>query len=125
MTIDRQRLLNKISFVKEQTSALRKLLAEKTQTEIMENPWILIGFRNRVVHGYQEASLEQVYNIAKNNLAALDEYVDTVKRNINIILKQNLLKNREVLLTYTTIIQNQSLTCDTPSPWRRCAGPSA
>ncbi|MGE5557828.1 MAG: type VII toxin-antitoxin system HepT family RNase toxin [Bacillota bacterium] len=135
MTIDHERVLHKTAFIKEQTASLRKLLAEKTREEIINDPWILkgikytlqtaveacidlayhlcakklghapadsrdafkslaareiipesdleiysamIGFRNRVVHGYQDVAEEQIYKIAQENLHDLDRFSELV-----------------------------------------------
>lgn len=46
----------------------------------------MIGFRNRVVHGYQEVSAERVYEIAKNELGDFEKYIFQV----SFLLKKNL-----------------------------------
>lgn len=43
----------------------------------------MIGFRNRVVHGYQEVSAERVYEIAHNELGDFEKYI----RQVSILLR--------------------------------------
>ncbi len=43
----------------------------------------MIGFRNRVVHGYQEVSADRVYEIAKNELGDFDQYI----RQVSVLLR--------------------------------------
>lgn len=44
----------------------------------------MIGFRNRVVRGYQEVSADRVYEIAKNELRDFEKYI----RQVSVILKK-------------------------------------
>ncbi|OPX83558.1 MAG: hypothetical protein A4E53_04575 [Pelotomaculum sp. PtaB.Bin104] len=43
----------------------------------------MIGFRNRVVHGYQEVSADRVYEFARNELGDFDKYL----RQVSVFLK--------------------------------------
>ena len=140
MAIDRDRILSKIAFIREQLTSIKTLLAEKSKEEILSNPWLvkglkyslqtaveamvdmayhisakkydhapseardalrvlaegglisqkdlpvygaMIGFRNRVVHGYQEVTAERIYEIARNELGDFEKYI----RQISILLK--------------------------------------
>ena len=42
----------------------------------------MIGFRNKVVHGYQEISSEKVYEIAANELSDFDRFIDLILKYI-------------------------------------------
>src|SRR5690554_7890559 len=132
MGIDRQRILNKLSFIREQVTGINSLLKEKSKDEILGDPWIIkglkytlqitveamidtayhiaakkynhapseardafkvlsdggliskkdlpvygamIGFRNRVVHGYQDVSSERVYEIIKNEIGDFEKFI--------------------------------------------------
>jgi len=44
----------------------------------------MVGFRNRVVHGYQEVSAERVYEIAQNELGDFERYI----RQVSVLLKR-------------------------------------
>jgi uncharacterized protein YutE (UPF0331/DUF86 family) len=39
----------------------------------------MIGFRNRVVHGYQEVSSERVYEMASNELGDLERFIREIE----------------------------------------------
>ncbi|KYO66116.1 type VII toxin-antitoxin system HepT family RNase toxin [Thermovenabulum gondwanense] len=41
----------------------------------------MIGFRNKIVHGYEEVSPEKVIEIAENNLNDFDKFVKKIKEN--------------------------------------------
>lgn len=43
----------------------------------------MIGFRNRIVHGYQEVTADRVYEIAKNELGDFDKYI----RQVSVLLR--------------------------------------
>lgn len=43
----------------------------------------MIGFRNRVVHGYQEVSPERVYEIAHNEIGDFEKYI----RQVSVLLR--------------------------------------
>lgn len=135
MTVDRRRVLNKLSYIKEQTTSISNLIAQKSKEEILSDPWVIrgmkyslqtsieaiidlayhisakvyshaptdardalrilmennvishkdfptysamIGFRNRVVHGYQEVTADRVYEIAKNELSDFSKFIRQV-----------------------------------------------
>lgn len=44
----------------------------------------MIGFRNKVVHGYQEISAERLYEIAHDELGDFEKYI----RQISVLLKE-------------------------------------
>lgn len=50
---------------------------------IARNNWpvysAMIGFRNRVVHGYQEVSPERVYEMAKNELDDFEKFICEIR----------------------------------------------
>lgn len=46
----------------------------------------MIGFRNRVVHGYQEVAADRVYEIARNELGDFEKYI----RQISTLLKSSI-----------------------------------
>lgn len=136
MALDRQRIISKISYIREQVTSIRDLLDKKTKEEILGDPWLIkglkyslqtaieamidlayhisakkyghaptdardamrvlleqgiisrsnwqtyssmIGFRNRVVHGYQEVSPERVYEIAQKELNDFDKFIQEIK----------------------------------------------
>ncbi len=140
MGIDRERILNKISYIREQTSSIEKLLKKKSKEEILFDPWVIkglkytlqtaveamidiayhisakrynhapsdardafktlaeaglisrkdlplygamVGFRNRVVHGYQEVTPERVFEIAQNELSDFEKFI----RQVSVLLK--------------------------------------
>jgi len=135
MGVDRERIYNKVAYIREQNIAIKKLLNEKNKEEIITDPWIIkgikyalqtsveavidiayhisakalnhapkdardalkalqaggiisaeefkvysgmIGFRNRVVHGYQEISAERIYEIADNELEDFEAFLEKV-----------------------------------------------
>lgn len=140
MVIELERMLIKISYIREQVFGIRKLLAEQSKEEILADPWLvrglkyalqtsveamvdiayhisakeynhapseardaikvlvdnglvsrkdlpvygaMIGFRNRVVHGYQEVTPERVYEIAEQELGDFETFI----RQVAVLLK--------------------------------------
>lgn len=135
MGLNSDRVLNKISFIREQLNNINNLLRKKTKEEILADPWIIkglkyslqvsveavidlsyhiaarsfgsapadardalrilseggliaknnvevyaamIGFRNRLVHGYQDVSPERVYETARNELGDFERYIKEI-----------------------------------------------
>lgn len=131
--IDRDRILFKMAYIRQQVSSIKDLLALKSKEDILSDPWLvkglkyslqtsvealidltyhiaakkfghaptdardairllaesglipgdnvpvysaMIGFRNRVVHGYQEVSAERVYDMAKYELGDFDKFLN-------------------------------------------------
>lgn len=140
MGLDRERMLAKISYIKEQVAGIDSLLKSKKKEDILSDPWLvkglkyslqtaveamidlayhvtakkfghaptdardalrilaeegiiekerlavytaMVGFRNRIVHGYQEVSPEKVYSVAKFELGDFDKYI----RELGALLK--------------------------------------
>jgi len=134
--LDRERMMAKISYIREQTTSIKELLDSEKKEEILEDPWLIkglkyslqtaieamidlayhiaakkfgrapgdarealrilleagliarenwpvysamIGFRNRIVHGYQEVSSERVYEMARNELADFEKFICEIK----------------------------------------------
>lgn len=142
MGVNRERVISKISYIKEQVNGINQLLAEKDDQDILNNPWLvkglkytlqtsveavidiayhiaakiynrapadardalkilaegglvsrkdaltysnMIGFRNRVVHGYQEVSPERVLEIARNELGDFEKFI----RQVSYVLEKS------------------------------------
>lgn len=136
MGLDRERIISKISYIREQVASINELLDKKTKEEILADPWMvkglkyslqtaveamidlayhiaakkfghapadardamrvlfergliarenwpvysaMIGFRNRIVHGYQEVSAERVYEMARNELGDFEKFIYEIK----------------------------------------------
>jgi len=136
VSLDRERMMAKISHIREQTTSIKGLLDSEKKEEILEDPWLIkglkyslqtaieamidlayhiaakkfghapgdarealriileagliarenwpvysamIGFRNRIVHGYQEVSSERVYEMARNELADFEKFICEIK----------------------------------------------
>ncbi|MEW5954113.1 MAG: DUF86 domain-containing protein [Bacillota bacterium] len=136
---DRERIMAKIGYIREQIVGIRKLLADKSKEEVLSDPWLIkglkyalqtsveamidiayhiaakeynhapseareairvlvdnglvsrkdlpvygamIGFRNRVVHGYQEVAPERVYEIAEQELGDFETFI----RQVSVLL---------------------------------------
>lgn len=62
---DRERVMAKIGYIREEVASIRELLD--------------IGFRNRVVHGYQEVSSERVYEMASNELGDFERFIREIE----------------------------------------------
>ena len=134
--MDRERIMAKTGFIREQVISIRELLAAKKREEIISDPWLtkgliyslqtaieavidllyhiaakkygcapadardalrvlvekglipeadrplyssMIGFRNRVVHGYMEVSPERVYEIASKELDDFEKFIRQIK----------------------------------------------
>ncbi len=141
MVYDKERVYEKIAFIREQVSDIRSLIDGKPYEEIVSDQWIIkglkyslqtsveamidiayhlsakhykhapadardalqllttkgvlcneeyeqyssmVGFRNRVVHGYQQISNDRVYSIAKDELAIIESFIAQV-----LLLLQN------------------------------------
>lgn len=137
MALDRERVIRKTSYIREQTAVLRRLLTERGKEAILQDPWLLaavkyllqtaieacidltyhvcakrlgqapedardglrrlqeagllaeaeqtryndmIGFRNRLVHGYQEVSAEYIASVLQEDLADLDRFAEVMLR---------------------------------------------
>lgn len=136
MGLDRERIISKISYIREQVASINELLDKKTKEEILADPWMvkglkyslqtaveamidlayhiaakkfghapadardamrvlfergliarenwpvysaMIGFRNRIVHGYQEVSAERVCEMARNELGDFEKFIYEIK----------------------------------------------
>ncbi len=135
MVYDKERVYEKIAFIREQKADIHSLIGEKPYEEIINDQWIIkglkyslqisvdalidiayhlsakhykhapadardalqllltkgvlcneeyekyssmVGFRNRVVHGYQQISNERVYSIAKEELHIFESFINQV-----------------------------------------------
>ncbi len=135
MTIDEDRILRKIAYIRHEAGAIRELTRTFSREEILNDPWkmrgiryslqtaieamidiayhlaakmynyppvdardafqtlrhngvissadfddyaAMVGFRNRLVHGYQEISPERLYGIITSRLGDCDKFVETV-----------------------------------------------
>jgi len=133
--IDRDRVLSKMAYIREQTSSIKDLLEARPRDQILADPWLIrglkyslqtavealidlayhiaakkmgyapgdardairllaeggvipaehvpaysamIGFRNRVVNGYQEVSGERVYAVAREELGDFDRFLESI-----------------------------------------------
>jgi len=133
---DRERVMAKIGYIREQVASIRELLNSKTKEQVLGDPWLvkglkyalqtaveamidlayhiaakkfghapadardavrvlmergliapqnwpvysaMIGFRNRVVHGYQEVSSERVYEMASNELGDFERFIREIE----------------------------------------------
>ena len=136
MGLDRERMLAKISYIKEQITEIDNLLQKSKKEDILSNPWLvkglkyslqtaveamidlayhvaakkfghaptdardalrvlaeegvigrerlavytaMVGFRNRIVHGYQEVSPEKVYSVARFELGDFAKFIGELK----------------------------------------------
>jgi len=135
VTIDHERVMTKITYIKEQLTDIQQLLHNKSKEQILKDPWIvkglkyslqtaieamidivfhicakhfnkapidarngleilvenrvidensffvysqMIGFRNRIVHGYQQISDERLYEIVSKELGDFNKFVDSI-----------------------------------------------
>ncbi len=135
MVYDKERVYEKIAFIREQKADIHSLIGEKPYEEIINDQWVIkglkyslqtsvealidiayhlsakhykhapadardalqllltkgvlcneeyekyssmVGFRNRVVHGYQQISNERVYSIAKEELHIFESFINQV-----------------------------------------------
>ncbi|WP_034629410.1 type VII toxin-antitoxin system HepT family RNase toxin [Desulfotruncus alcoholivorax] len=135
MGIDRERVLIKVGYIREQVTSIKQLLAKKSKQEIINDAWVLrglkyaiqttiealidiayhisakeynhaptdardaikalvenglvsrkyldiyggmVGFRNRVVHGYQEVTPDRVYEIANKELDDFNTFIKQI-----------------------------------------------
>lgn len=135
MTIDHERVMTKITYIKEQLMDIQQLLHNKSKEQILKDPWIvkglkyslqtaieamidivfhicakhfnkapidarngleilvenrvidensffvysqMIGFRNRIVHGYQQISDERLYEIVSKELGDFNKFIDSI-----------------------------------------------
>ncbi|MBW6462971.1 MAG: DUF86 domain-containing protein [Firmicutes bacterium] len=136
MTLDEERIFEKIAYIQGQVLAIQSLLHEKSKEEIIANQWfirglkyslqtsieamidiayhvsakhikaaptdgreaiailtkngiladeeqelysVMIGFRNRVVHGYQTISNERVYEISSADLDVFSTFIRQIR----------------------------------------------
>lgn len=135
MTIDTERVMTKITYIKQQLTDIQQLLHNKSKEQILKDPWIIkglkyslqtaieammdiifhicakhfnkaptdarngleilvenkvidnnsffvysqmIGFRNRIVHGYQQISGERLYEIVSKELGDFNKFIDSI-----------------------------------------------
>lgn len=140
MTIDDERVVSKIAYIKAQISDIEELLSKKDKKRILSDPWTIkglkyslqtaiealidiifhlcakhfnkapvdardgleilvqnkviddksffvysqmIGFRNRIVHGYQQVSDERVYEMASEELGDFQTFIDSILKLIS------------------------------------------
>ncbi|WP_338825110.1 hypothetical protein MHOCP_06720 [Moorella humiferrea] len=141
MAIDKERVLQKIAYIREQVSAIEELVKTSGRQEILNDPWKLrgvkyalqtaieavidiayhivakkysyppadardalrvlekngvissddfdnytamVGFRNRLVHGYQEISPERLYELITNRLVNFERFSKSVTEIIRV-----------------------------------------
>jgi len=63
MAIDRDRILSKIAFIREQLTSIKTLLAEKSKEEILSNPWLVKGLKYSLQTAV-EAMVDMAYHIS-------------------------------------------------------------
>lgn len=137
MAIDKERVLQKIAYIREQVSAIEELVKTSKRQELLNDPWKLrgvkyalqtaieavidiayhiaakkynyppadardalrvlekngaisiddfnnytamVGFRNRLVHGYQEISPERLYDLITNRLVDFERFNKSVMK---------------------------------------------
>lgn len=135
MLIDRERILQKIAYIREQVNAVEELVNISERQELLNDPWKLkgikyslqtaiealidiayhviakrfnyppadardafralaangvissdefdtyttmVGFRNRLVHGYQELSSERLYEIITSRLGDFERFIRAI-----------------------------------------------
>jgi uncharacterized protein YutE (UPF0331/DUF86 family) len=135
MIIDTERVMTKITYIKQQLTDIQQLLHNKSKEQILKDPWIIkglkyslqtaieamidivfhicakhfnkaptdarngleilvenkvidknsffvysqmIGFRNRIVHGYQQISDERLYEIVSKELGDFNKFIDSI-----------------------------------------------
>lgn len=135
MIIDTERVMTKITYIKQQLTDIQQLLHNKSKEQILKDPWIIkglkyslqtaieamidivfhicakhfnkaptdarngleilvenkvidnnsffvysqmIGFRNRIVHGYQQISGERLYEIVSKELGDFNKFIDSI-----------------------------------------------
>ncbi|MCL6628635.1 MAG: SPASM domain-containing protein [Armatimonadetes bacterium] len=61
MAIDCDRILNKIAFIREQVTAIKTLLAEKSREEILSDPWLVKGLKYSL-----QTAVEAMIDIARD-----------------------------------------------------------
>lgn len=141
MGLDRERIMAKISYIREQVASINELLNSKKKEDVLIDSWLIkglkysiqtaveamidlayhiaakkfghapgdardamrilfegglitrdrlmiysamIGFRNRVVHGYQEVSAEKVYEMARKEPGDFEKFI----REIGAVLEE-------------------------------------
>jgi uncharacterized protein YutE (UPF0331/DUF86 family) len=139
MTIDRERILERIAYIRRQMLEIRTLVQDKTRSEVIEDDWLIkglkyslqtsvealidiayhlsakqfnhapvdardalqylvskkilssgdfetyssmVGFRNRVVHGYQQVSAQRVYEIASGEMSSFESFIAQILTHI-------------------------------------------
>lgn len=139
MTIDRERILERIAYIRRQMLEIRTLVQDKTRSEVIEDDWLIkglkyslqtsvealidiayhlsakqfnhapvdardalqylvskkilssgdfetyssmVGFRNRVVHGYQQVSAQRVYEIASGEMSNFESFIGQILTHI-------------------------------------------
>lgn len=139
MTIDRERILERIAYIRRQMLEIRTLVQDKTRSEVVEDRWLIkglkyslqtsvealidiayhlsakqfnhapvdardalqylvskkilssgdfetyssmVGFRNRVVHGYQQVSAQRVYEIAAGEMSSFETFIGQILTHI-------------------------------------------
>jgi uncharacterized protein YutE (UPF0331/DUF86 family) len=135
MTIDRERIFEKVAYIRRQLVDIRALTKDKTRAEILDDQWLvkglkyslqtsiealidiayhlsakqfnhapadardalqflvskeillpgdfeiysaMVGFRNRVVHGYQQVSDQRVYEISTKEISSFESFIDQI-----------------------------------------------
>ncbi len=63
MTIDHDRILSKIAFIREQAAAVKALLSDKSKEEILSDPWLVKGLKYSLQTAV-EAMVDIAYHIS-------------------------------------------------------------
>lgn len=139
LTVDKERVMSKIAYIKAQMSDIENLLKNKEKRHILSDPWTIkglkyslqtsieamiditfhicakhfnqapvdarngleiltknkiidekhfytysqmIGFRNRIVHGYQQVTDEKVYEIVSKGLNDFETFIESILKKI-------------------------------------------
>lgn len=85
MKVDIDRVMNKIAYIREQTTEIKHLISTLKKEEILKNPWYIKGLKFSL-HTSIEAMIDIVYHICAKqfNKAPID-----ARDGLNTLVKYN------------------------------------
>jgi len=100
MGVNRDRILSKISYIKEQMNGIRQLLAEKEDQYILDDPWLIKGLKYSL-----QTSVEAVIDISYHIAAKVYNHAPIDARDAIRVLTEGGLVSREDVPTYNNMIE--------------------
>ncbi|MFZ5592469.1 MAG: type VII toxin-antitoxin system HepT family RNase toxin [Bacillota bacterium] len=97
--MDRERVLKKISYIREQVASIRELLLSREKDDILNNPWLVRGIKYAL-----QTAIEAVIDIAYHISAQKYFRAPQDARQAMQILAENKVISQERMVVYSSMI---------------------